>query len=71
MIELLCLGFVPILLTIWFIVSVIRFLCSGKQEKQVQKRRLIMMIVSASLMTFCFVILIFLYYCFLMAMQQM
>lgn len=66
-----CMGFVPIMLTIWFVVSLVRFLCSGKLEKQIQKKRMILMIVSGSLMTLCYVGMIFLYYAFAQVMQSM
>lgn len=66
-----CMGFVPMMLTIWFVVSLVRFLCSGKLEKQIQKKRMILMIVSGSLMTLCYVGMIFLYYAFAQVMQSM
>ena len=64
-------GLVPVVLVIWFIASMIRFLCSGRCEKQVQKKRLILMVVSGGLMTLCFVAIIVLYYFFLMAISHM
>ncbi len=71
LISLACMGFVPILLTIWFIASLVRFLHSGKLERQIQKKRMILMIVSGSLMTLCYVGMIFLYYAFAQIMQSM
>lgn len=66
-----CIGLVPGALTIWFITSIILFLCSGKKERAVQKRRMIWMIVSGVLMTLCHVGMIFLYYFFSMIMWSM
>lgn len=66
-----CAGFAPLLFTVWFIISLVQFLCSGKKEKQLQKRRLTLLIVSGILMTLCYVGLIFLYYAFAQIMQSM
>lgn len=66
-----CAGFVPAILTIWFITSIMLFLCSGKKERTVQKRRMIWMIVSGVLMTLCYVGMIFLYYSLSLIMQSM
>ena len=66
-----CAGFVPAMLTIWFITSIILFLCSGKKERVVQKKRMVWMIVSGVLMTLCYVGMIFLYYFFSLVVQSM
>lgn len=57
-----CVGFVPALLTIWFIISIVLFFRKGKMTG---------MIVSGIFMTLSYVGLIFLYYTFAQIMQSM
>ena len=57
-----CVGIVPFMLTVWFIISVVRFF---------RKDKMAGMILSGILMTLSYVGLIFLYYAFSQSMQSM